>query len=507
MPSCSIIIPCYNYSEYLFECLESVINQTVSDWEAIVIDDGSTNGNIDEIVSRFNDQRIEVIHHHQNFGLAAARNTGIKSSNSEFILPLDSDDKLSPNYLEILLPLLKNNPDCNYSFPNFLAFGQVNKVLKYENKDILNLLLEQSMPGPGSLFRKSLWENAKGYCEELRWNEDWDFLISGIENGLKIVNTPLPLYYYRVHHGSLTSQLNVIDYRTREIMYIRHNKLFDQNGMKDRFLSEGYLRSAHAWFSKGNHIQASILALKCAQFSSHRIKAIILTVLFFLPSFIFSFLRYLREFYFNFKISAREELTKILYRNKVGRMLYWTRRSKSMDQKYGNLTHDYRVVNMIIDQISPQRIIDIGCGGGRLFPLFLAKNLSEIVGQDISHQLLDLARKRFPNKSIHLTNQSLEVLNFATDYFDLAICNRVLQHIPPREIETAIRKICEISRYVYINESEYQDNLPKDIKIFYHDYILIFSKFGFSSFVDGYISNENYGKQHWKLFKGFQKTT
>lgn len=98
----SIIIPVYNVEPYLRECLDSVLRQTFSDWEAICVDDGSTDGSaaiLDDYARR--DKRFLIIAQ-PNGGLSAARNTGLAAATSEYVLFLDSDDWVEPNTLETL---------------------------------------------------------------------------------------------------------------------------------------------------------------------------------------------------------------------------------------------------------------------------------------------------------------------------------------------------------------------------------------------------------------------
>lgn len=102
MPKFSIIIPVYNVAPYLRECLDSVLAQTLTDWEAICVDDGSTDGSgaiLDEYAAR--DQRFRVIHQ-KNAGVGAARNAGLEIAKGEWICFADGDDALLPSAFEIL---------------------------------------------------------------------------------------------------------------------------------------------------------------------------------------------------------------------------------------------------------------------------------------------------------------------------------------------------------------------------------------------------------------------
>lgn len=98
----SIIIPVYNVEKYLHDCLDSVLGQSFSDWEAICVNDGSTDGSAD-ILEEYaeKDHRFKVVSQ-ANGGLSAARNTGLKEAKGEYVLFLDSDDWLEKNALQVL---------------------------------------------------------------------------------------------------------------------------------------------------------------------------------------------------------------------------------------------------------------------------------------------------------------------------------------------------------------------------------------------------------------------
>ncbi len=106
----SVIVTCYNNAQYLDEALESVIAQTFSKWECVIVNDGSTD-NTEEVSRKWviKDERFKYIYQ-ENRGVSNARNLGISQAEGEFILPLDADDKLSSNYIESCLNemVLKN---------------------------------------------------------------------------------------------------------------------------------------------------------------------------------------------------------------------------------------------------------------------------------------------------------------------------------------------------------------------------------------------------------------
>ena len=106
-PLISLIIPCYNYGQYISEAIESVLKQTYQNFEIIVIDDGSTEELTKQVVSELNYPKSKVIRQ-ENRGLSAPRNGGIREARGEFIVPLDADDKLHPTFLQKCLLIFLN---------------------------------------------------------------------------------------------------------------------------------------------------------------------------------------------------------------------------------------------------------------------------------------------------------------------------------------------------------------------------------------------------------------
>ena len=101
----SVIIPCYNQGAYIQEAIDSVKAQTYTDWEIIIVDDGSNHEGTLQELKYFKEIGIIVIET-PNKGVSAARNKGIEVANGEFILPLDADDKIAPQYLEEAVRIL-----------------------------------------------------------------------------------------------------------------------------------------------------------------------------------------------------------------------------------------------------------------------------------------------------------------------------------------------------------------------------------------------------------------
>ena len=263
-PLVTVVVPVYNHVDYLEECLASVVAQTERDWELVVVDDGSTQGDIAMIVEGVRDPRIRLLRHVRNRGLAAARNTGMRLAGGEHLLALDADDRLEPTFLAETLRTMRGDGAHNAVFTDFLAFGVRSGRIPFQVRDVRTLLKEQWIPGSGTLFRRSLWDSTGGFCEDeaLRpGNEDWDFWLSAAECGLRAARVAQPLYWYRQHPDSMVLRLQYHDSRTREFIYRRHQALFDRYRMRRVFLGGGYLVSAKAHWRRHERLRAIGLSL------------------------------------------------------------------------------------------------------------------------------------------------------------------------------------------------------------------------------------------------------
>ncbi len=118
----SIIMPCYNAARFIAEAIASVIAQTESSWELLVIDDGSTDGSA-EVVRRFTDPRIRLISQ-ANAGVSAARNAGLAASKGEFVAFLDADDRMRPDRLQLPLELFARDSTLDVVVSDFIRFEQ-----------------------------------------------------------------------------------------------------------------------------------------------------------------------------------------------------------------------------------------------------------------------------------------------------------------------------------------------------------------------------------------------
>ena len=171
----------------------------------------------------------------------------------------------------------------------------------------------------------------------------------------------------------------------------------------------------------------------------------------------------------------------------------WEEQARMIHEQWGEDTHDFGVLGNILTYNQVHAVLDVGCGSGRLFALYAHHGISDILGMDISKTALELAHERHP--LVQTTQMRLEELDFPAKRFDLAICNRVLQHVPPHAIGEAVKRLTHICRLVYVNELAESDNLAEEFYMFRHDYPALFAQQGCTLLTQGTL-----GKQTYRLF-------
>ena len=221
----SIIIPCYNDAEYIEQAVLSALNQTYTNKEVIVVDDGS-NAETKAVLKKL-ESKITKLITQDNKGQSTARNVGIKVANGNYILILDSDDFFEPTFCEKAIPFLKNNEVKIVTCEANLLFTDGSKeVYKPKGGSISNFIYSNGALGT-SLFKKEDWQNCDGYDESMRKGfEDWEFFIRLLKDGgtVEVINEPL--YNYRKRTNSTTSKANTVKYDLQYYIYTKHKALY-----------------------------------------------------------------------------------------------------------------------------------------------------------------------------------------------------------------------------------------------------------------------------------------
>ena len=246
----SIIIPAYNVENYIGECLKSVLCQTYSDIEVVVVDDGSTDGT--NAVARAvadKDSRVRIIRQ-ENMGLSGARNSGIDVAKGEWLLFVDGDDFLSEDAIKSLLALAESTQAdivCG-NYTRNLPFKQPGKIVEkiFSGEDaILDVLYQRNIEPSfcAKLFKRRLFSEGRFRGGILY--EDLDFFYKIFKKATRISYTDRVVYYYRRTPGSILHKFNsgrmdVLGVTERIELWASSQTAEIQKAARDRRLSANF---------------------------------------------------------------------------------------------------------------------------------------------------------------------------------------------------------------------------------------------------------------------------
>ena len=197
LPFVSVVIPCYNHGQYVNEAVQSILEQTLQDFEIIIVNDGSTDGETVRILNSLERPKTRVIHLPQNMGLPAARNTGIREAQGKYICCLDADDKLQATYLEKATALMESNRGISFVGSWTQVFGSESRVWYAKQFDPDEILYANQFNSL-AVFRRIAWEQAGGFFEEMREGfEDWEFWVRLTSLGYRGYQIPEKLIHVR----------------------------------------------------------------------------------------------------------------------------------------------------------------------------------------------------------------------------------------------------------------------------------------------------------------------
>lgn len=209
-PKVSVIMSVYNAEKHLRKAIESILNQTFKDFEFIIINDGSTDTSL-EIIKSYHDPRIRLIEQ-ENQGLAKSLNTGIKTSQGEYIARMDADDVSLPERFQLQAEFLDNHLDHGLLGTTFFVLDEESNILTVKpvllnDIDLRRELLYQTPFAHGSvMIRKNILKKIGPfiYRQEFDNSEDYD-LWSRLAQVTKIANLPHILYMWRNNPQGITA--------------------------------------------------------------------------------------------------------------------------------------------------------------------------------------------------------------------------------------------------------------------------------------------------------------
>ena len=221
----SVVIPCFNDSEFVEQAIDSILSQTYKCHEIIVVDDGSnieTKNVLKTIASK-----ITKLISQENQGQSTARNVGIRESKGEYVLVLDSDDYFESTFVEkAVLALQQSNVKIVACY--IIRYCNKIKIDEYHHQggDLSVLILNNQATG-SVMFRKEDFTKVGGYDEAMRKGfEDWEFYIRVLKNGGSFYVIPEPLFNYNMRVDSTTSRANLVKYELLHYIYIKHSDIY-----------------------------------------------------------------------------------------------------------------------------------------------------------------------------------------------------------------------------------------------------------------------------------------
>ncbi len=213
----TVYITNYNYGQYLSKAVDSVLNQSTTDFELIIIDDGSVDNSKEIIESYRSNKKVSIIYQ-QNKGLNATNNVALKASNGKYIMRLDADDYLEENAIEILSQKLESDPELGLVFPNYYLVNKDDFIISEEIRhDFDNevQLFDQAAHGACTMIRADFLKQVGGYNENYTCQDGYELWVK-FTLKFKISNVSKPLFYYRQHGANLTSNENrILDTRAQ----------------------------------------------------------------------------------------------------------------------------------------------------------------------------------------------------------------------------------------------------------------------------------------------------
>ncbi len=235
----SVIIPVYNAAPFVAEAIKSVLASSYKELEVVCVDDGSTDQSLQVLQEmKKTDSRIHVIHQ-ENAGVCAARNVAIAASKGQYVLPLDADNQLLPQFIEQAVKVLEEQPEVKAVAPTAEFFGERQGIWQLPPFS-MERLAHKNILDVCALYRRSDFDRTQGYCAEIIAREDWEFWIAMLKEGGQVVRLPEVGMRYRYTRGSKRDKDRQLKHHVINVLNRRHPEFFEQ-------WLEGPLRQHRSW--------------------------------------------------------------------------------------------------------------------------------------------------------------------------------------------------------------------------------------------------------------------
>lgn len=246
----SVVIPAYNAEPYVAQTIESLLGQDLPGLEVVAVDDGSTDGTA-EVLARYSDR--VVVHRQPNAGQSAALATGWDLAGGDLLGYLSADDRLKPGALRRMVETLEAHPEVVLAYPDFDMIDAASRRLstvrtqEFSRRALYGDLV--CLPGPGAVFRRTAYEQAGPWRQDLRQMPDLDFYLRlGLCGDFRRV--PEVLAEFRMHAGSTTYRATPHAYAEEPIVVV--DSLLDRSDLPDDVVAWGRRTRSNAHLLAAN---------------------------------------------------------------------------------------------------------------------------------------------------------------------------------------------------------------------------------------------------------------
>lgn len=231
MPKLTVLMSVYNDEKYLQESIDSILNQTFTEFEFLIINDGSTDNSFNILKENAEkDPRIKIIINEENIGLIASLNKGLKLASCDLIARMDSDDIAIASRLEVQYQFMIENPNISVCGGGFIHQEEPNRIYIYPETHadiVISSFYNCSLAHPTVIYRKTDILSIGGYDKEDLYAEDYGLWVNLIITGkFKFYNFPMALIYYRTHPTIDRSKYKEIQKNTAERLGLKLLKHF-----------------------------------------------------------------------------------------------------------------------------------------------------------------------------------------------------------------------------------------------------------------------------------------
>jgi glycosyltransferase involved in cell wall biosynthesis len=255
----TVVVPCYNHGGFLREAIESAEKSHGVRFEIVVVDDGSTDEATLGVMAELRRDGYQVIRHDENRGVSAARNTGIARARGRYVLPLDADNRIRPDYLRLGTSILDRTPTVGVVYGDIEYFGEAtgrNVTLEFS----LERLMIDNIVDNCAVFRRVIWEECGGYDTEMPDRlgyEDWDLWLQAAKRGWQFVRIPEVMLDYRVRSDSMVRMCRIPT---------NHRRLVGYLAIKHRDFYAAHLPEILAMARRTVHLEATLDKMKASTF-------------------------------------------------------------------------------------------------------------------------------------------------------------------------------------------------------------------------------------------------